>query len=112
MSLIVMLFISACANSATTPTPSGSGSGIKSNVVIQGFSFTPASVTIQQGATVIWTNKDSVTHTVTSDSGTELDSESLANGQTYTHTFTTPGTYIYYCKIHPSMKGTVIVEAK
>jgi plastocyanin len=53
---------------------------------------------------------DSVMHTATSDSGSELASTSLSKGESYTHTFTTPGTYNYHCAVHPSMKGKIIVE--
>ncbi len=80
-------------------------------VAIQGFSFDPATVTIDAGDCVTWTNKDSVTHTVTSDEGV-FDSGNLSKGGTFEFTFVEPGTYNYHCEIHPSMTGTVVVEAK
>ena len=57
-----------------------------------------------------WTNRDSVRHTVTSDSGNELDSELLSQSGSYSHTFAQTGTYDYHCKPHPYMTGTIIVE--
>lgn len=77
---------------------------------IQGFAFSPKELTIQVGDTIIWTNLDSTQHTVTSDSGTELDSEYLSKDETYSHTFTTVGNFAYHCIPHPSMKGTITVE--
>ncbi len=80
------------------------------NIEISGFAFSPATMTISVGDTVTWTNMDIMSHTVTSDSGTELGSSSFGKGGTYSHTFSTPGTFAYHCSIHSSMKGTVIVS--
>jgi plastocyanin len=109
---LVALALSSCMNSPrqTTPGPSGGGLGIKQDVEISGFVFNPSTVTVPVGATVIWTNRDSASHTVVSDSGNEIASNSLATGDTYGHTFSTPGTYAYHCSVHPSMKGTIIVQ--
>ena len=66
-------------------------------------------VVIGVNNTVVWTNKDSTPHTVTST--TKLfDSGNMNAGDTFTFTFTTPGTYSYVCSYHPWMKGTVIVK--
>ena len=80
------------------------------DIKIGGFAFSPSELKIQPGDTVIWTNNDLMSHTITSDSGTELSSSSIGNGKTYSHTFNTIGTYSYHCSIHPSMKGQIIVE--
>jgi plastocyanin len=79
------------------------------NVDITGFAFSPETLTISVGDTVIWTNKDSTTHTATADGG-EFDSGNLGNGDTFSYTFTTAGTFTYDCKIHTSMTATIIVE--
>ena len=79
-------------------------------VQITDFAFKPAQINIKAGDLVIWTNEDPVSHTVESDSGSEISSLSLSKGRSYSHTFETTGTYSYHCSIHPSMKGTVIVE--
>ena len=82
----------------------------QSNAVdITGFAFSPETLTISIGDTVTWTNKESATHTATADGG-EFDSGNLGNGDTFSHTFTTAGTYTYYCKIHTSMTATITVE--
>lgn len=73
--------------------------------------FNPASVTIHAGQTVKWVFQDANPHTVTADDNSYTSSQSgLANGATYEHTFTTPGTYAYHCFIHPQMHGTVVVQ--
>ena len=89
---------SATAPSATT-----------ASVSIANFSFTPAKLSISVGTTVIWTNNDSVTHTVTADGGA-FDSNNLSPGNTFSFTFSKAGTYTYHCKIHPSMMGTILVK--
>lgn len=85
-------------------------SGATYNVGIMNFTFSPDTLTINAGDTVVWTNIDSVNHDVVSDSGSELNSTSLLNGQKYSHTFTKTGTFNYHCGIHPSMKAKVIVR--
>lgn len=80
------------------------------SVEIKSFAFNPATLTIKIGDSITWTNKDSVRHTVTSDSGSELGSQQFSNGQTYSHTFTQAGTYNYHCALHSSMKAKIIVE--
>ena len=81
------------------------------NVEIKDFSFQPASLKIKVGDTVVWTQRDSVKHTVTVVSGPEtFDSGLLSAGETFSHTFTKPGTYEYKCTPHPGMRGKVVVE--
>ena len=90
--------------------PSTDGLGIREDIDINGFAFNPSPLTIPKGATVIWTNMDSAPHTIVSDFGDELNSDSISKGKTYAHTFSTPGTYDYHCGIHPSMKGKIVVK--
>lgn len=92
------------AAAAATTAPSG---GTITKVTIQNFAFNPPSVTIKAGDTVEWTNQDSTTHTVT---GQGFDSGDLQPGKTFSHQFTGTGTVSYGCSIHPSMKGTVVVQ--
>jgi plastocyanin len=78
--------------------------------------YTPDSITLVVGVnnTVIWTNNDSVHHTVTSTSaptGGDFNSGNMQPGATCTHTFTVPGTYKYDCVYHSWMTGTIIVKA-
>lgn len=80
------------------------------SINIQNSAFSPSALTVKQGDTVLWTNMDSMSHTITSDSGGELASPNINNGQAYSHIFNTIGTFAYHCSIHPYMKGTIIVE--
>ncbi|MGD0477691.1 MAG: cupredoxin domain-containing protein [Nitrososphaerales archaeon] len=82
-------------------------------VSIANFAFHPDMITVVIGVnnTVTWTNDDSTSHTVTSDSSL-FGSGSLAPHATYTHTFDQAGTYGYHCSIHPTMMGTVHVVSQ
>lgn len=90
----------------------GSSSGTQANTIeIKNFAFNPSEIKIKQGETVEWVNKDAFAkHTVTSDSGDELNSGTLSNGQTYSHTFNEKGTFEYHCAIHSTMKGKITAE--
>ncbi len=109
--IVSVVLIAGCTQNAgqtTTPTPSP-GQHNTYNVAVQNFAFTPADLSIKVGDTVVWTNSDSASHTVVSDSGSEISSSSLSTGQTYSHTFSSTGTFNYHCSIHPSMKGQITV---
>ncbi len=79
--------------------------------------YNPDIVTVAPGGTVTWTNADSVSHTVTSgnpsdnQTGTIFDSSLIRPSTTYSFTFKDPGTYNYFCQVHPWMTGEVIVTA-
>ena len=79
-------------------------------IEISNFAFSPQTVTLNAGDSISWINKDSAPHTITSNSGKELVSSSLASGQSYSHTFNVVGTYEYHCSIHTTMKGVIIVK--
>ena len=80
-------------------------------VVIENFTFMPGELEVAGGTTVTWTNKDENAHTVKDEGGADFqESEELEQGETFTFTFATPGTYTYICGIHPYMKGTVVVS--
>ena len=80
-------------------------------VEIVDFAYAPAAVTVHVGDTVTWTNRDAVEHTVTSDPGAAVafDSGLFGQQQTFSMTFTQPGTYGYHCTPHPTMVGAVTV---
>lgn len=79
-------------------------------ISIKDFAFSPTSKTITKGAKVTWTNNDSTAHTVMSDDKNGPKSQLLNNGGKYSFTFNNKGTFKYYCSVHPSMKGTIIVK--
>lgn len=80
-------------------------------VRIEDFAFAPANIVVDVGTTVTWTNEDGVRHTVTSDDGDELASPLFGRGETFSHTFDTPGEYAYHCDPHSNMRGLVTVRA-
>lgn len=113
--VVIAVLISGCYQPSTVinatvqqqggETPAAAGNTVE----IKNFAFSPVTITISKGQTVTWTNMDSAPHTVTSTSGI-FDSGSIGNGQTFSYTFNTAGTFEYYCTIHPSMPhGEVIV---
>ncbi len=73
------------------------------------FVFSPTTLTIKRGTTVIWKNVSSAPHTVTSDDGTTYDSGNVAVGASFHFTFTTAGSFRYHCNYHPYMRSTIIV---
>jgi plastocyanin len=80
-------------------------------VSIDNFTFTPASLTVKAGTTVTWTNRDDIPHGIASSDNGFKKSKALDTDDSYSFTFTTPGTFKYFCYIHPHMVGTIVVEA-
>ena len=97
------------------PAPSAPAAGAQDqqsiSVNVQNFAFDPPNIVVAPGTTVTWVNADRAPHTVTAtDPAGAFDSGTLRPGQSFSFTFTQPGTtYAYYCAIHPSMTGTVTV---
>ena len=77
---------------------------------IDNFTFNPQQITVKAGTKVIWTNNDDIPHTVTSKTGI-FKSKALDTDDKFSFTFTTPGTYSYFCALHPHMTGSIVVEA-
>ena len=109
LSLVAMLTIASVAGAQKHPAAVAQKRATRT-VVIQGFSFKPAHITVKRGTRVTWINKDMTKHTATASNGA-FDSGVLRPGQSYSHTFKTAGrTNKYHCKIHPSMRGSVTVR--
>ena len=94
------------ATDQTAASSMGSESGFTQQVSISNFAYNPSKVTVNNGTTVVWTNNDSVPHTVT---GVDFHSLTLNTGDTYSYTFTQDGTYDYHSSLHPSVIGTIVV---
>jgi plastocyanin len=80
-------------------------------VSIDNFTFSPQQLTVKAGTTVTWTNKDDIPHGIAATGNTFKRSAAMDTDDNYSFTFTTPGTYRYFCYIHPHMTGTIVVEA-
>jgi plastocyanin len=96
--LFALLAVSTAASAAT------------SAVTIRGFAFEPARLTISAGSKVTWTNRDEEPHIVVSAGAQFASSPALDTDDSYATVFDKPGTYVYFCSIHPHMVGTIIVK--
>ena len=85
--------------------------GPTSIVSIDNFSFGPQTLTVKAGTTVTWTNRDDIPHGIASSNNAFKKSGALDTDESYSFTFTTPGTYQYFCYLHPHMFGSIVVEA-
>jgi plastocyanin len=98
----------------SVPTPISQASVSGNTITIKNFAFTPRTMTVKTGSIVRWENQDSIPHRIIfidkDGQDTPVDSRVLSSSQSWSNKFDQPGTYPYYCKIHPEMTGTVIVE--
>ena len=94
--------------STTKPTTPSAVPKAPHSVIIQNFAFSQSSITIKKGDNVVWINKDSASHIITSDTG-DFNSQTLTTNDSYNHDFNTIGVFNYHCAIHPSMKGKITV---
>ena len=79
------------------------------DVEIKDFAFSPTTITVPVGAKITWVNKDEEPHTVVSTSDA-FKSRALDTDEQFSFTFAKPGTYKYFCSVHPKMVATVVVE--
>lgn len=97
----------AASAGAASPQPSAAS---EVQVRIVDFAFEPATITIKPGTTVVWTNDGPTQHTTASKEGNVWESKIMEKGDVFRYRFDTSGTYPYWCTLHPSMLGTVIVQ--
>jgi plastocyanin len=98
----------AGAASAAQPAAAPSLLPAVLTVHVKDFKYNPTPATIHVGDRVTFINDDDEAHTVTADDKS-FDSEGLDTGNTWQHVFTKPGTYAYFCELHPYMKATIVV---
>ena len=124
--ILVTVFLLAACGPKAGPTPAGTLPPISQptatsvsaatsapatgnvDVSIANFAFSPDKLTVKVGTTVKWTNQDSATHNVTAEDNS-FKSGDLNQGDSFSFTFTTAGTYAYRCGFHASMKATITV---
>ena len=119
LTLVVVLTIapSAFADSTEVDIAKGAGASANADCVSANNCFNPNPVTVSPGNDVEWKNTDTVGHTVTSgkptdnDAGSLFDSSIIKAGGEFKFTFQNPGTFDYFCQVHPWMTGQVIVSA-
>src|SRR5438270_24467 len=101
----IVLLLTGSPSVTANDQPSAATAEVK----IDNFSFGPQTLTIPVGATVTWTNRDDIPHTVVSTDGV-FKSKVRDTDETFSYTFTKAGTYPYFCSIHPKMTGQVLVQ--
>jgi plastocyanin len=106
----VAAILAATVFAAAATLPAASARASETEVKIDNFAFAPQRIVVQAGTTVTWINADDAPHTVAS-STKVFKSGALDTEDKFSFTFTTPGTYEYFCSLHPHMTGTVVVEA-
>jgi plastocyanin len=110
VAVLAMAFALTAGTRPDSAVSSGDKSAAGANVKIDNFSFGPATITIPAGSSVTWTNHDDVPHVVTSDDNKMFKSKALDTDDHFTFMFTKPGTYNYYCAIHPKMTAKIVVQ--
>jgi plastocyanin len=103
--LIAMLMLAGSPKVGASDQPSVAGAAVK----IDNFVFGPQTLTVQVGTTVTWTNSDDIPHTAVSTDGV-FKSKVIDTDEKFSYTFTKPGTYSYFCSVHPKMTGKVVVQ--
>jgi plastocyanin len=106
------LFLGCGSNgSGTDQTSSAADSAPGAQAVtIKDYIYKPASITVPQGTTVTFANRDSTAHTATSKESGVFESGPIEPGKSGKVTLEKSGTFAYYCLFHPFMKGTIVVE--
>jgi plastocyanin len=102
-SMVLALVALPAMNKATAAAPTSV------EIKIDNFSFTPATLTVKVGTQITWVNADDIPHTIVSDNQS-FKSKVLDTDEKFTFTADKPGTYSYFCSIHPKMTGKVIVQ--
>lgn len=105
--LLLASFSAPAAARPAQPARVETAAATTAKVKIVDFAFKPRTIDISRGSTVKWTNRGSVSHTVTFKG---FKSGTLAPGNAFSHKFPKAGTFKYHCSIHPDMKGKVVVS--
>ena len=93
----------------TAPKKMQAAAAAANQVVIENFSFAPATLTVKAGTKVTWINRDDVPHTV-NENDKRFKSGPMDTDDQFSYTFTAPGTFSYFCALHPKMTGQIIVN--
>jgi plastocyanin len=107
---VLAIFVAFGVLFAKPAQEKGTAAEAKVEVKIDNFAFIPQELTVAAGTTVEWVNRDDIPHTVVSDDKKTFKSKALDTDEKFSYTFTKPGTYPYFCSIHPKMTGKVIVQ--
>lgn len=108
LSLMTLIFIVTLRTMRAAETGMASGA-TSTEVRIDNFTFQAQTLTVAAGTEVTWVNRDDIPHTVVSDDKV-FKSKALDTDDKFTYKFSQPGTYKYFCSLHPKMTGEVVVK--
>ncbi len=103
-----VLLVAVMGQSRSSPQSAKAGTA-GTTIGIDNFTFNSATMSVKPGTQVTWVNHDDVPHKIVS-TDKKFSSPVLDTGERFSFTFTSPGTYEYFCSIHPMMKGKVVVK--
>ena len=106
--LLLALFVAAAGALAATPVSHADDAAAYA-ITIKDFAFTPRNLTIRLGSKVTWTNKDEEPHKI-AEANSAFVSQPLDTDGDFSYEFDAPGTYEYFCTLHPRMTGKIVVE--
>jgi plastocyanin len=109
LSVLTLLGFSFASFAGETKDAAGGG-GTVNRIEIKDFSFNPQTITVKSGEKITWINHDEEPHTIVSVEKQFKKSSALDTDQEFTVTAGAPGTYSYFCSVHPKMTGTIIVQ--
>jgi len=105
LAIILIMMAGRSKTYGASPTEEKQSTEVK----IDNFVFSPNTLTVPAGTTVRWTNHDDIPHNVVADDKS-FKSKVLDTDEAFSYTFSKPGTYTYFCSIHPKMTGKVVVQ--
>ena len=106
---VAILILMASGSRISAPAAAQETKPAETAVKIDNFIFSPNPLTVPAGTTIRWTNRDDIPHNVVSDDKS-FKSKVLDTDETFAYTFAKPGTYTYFCSIHPKMTGKIVVQ--
>ena len=107
--MVVVAVIVLLARTSSVAVSAQPQAAATTNVQIDNFSFGPGTLSVAAGTTVNWTNRDDIPHNVVSIDGV-FKSKVMDTDDKFSYTFAKPGTFSYFCSIHPKMTGKVVVR--
>lgn len=107
--LVLTLVLTVAGFTAYSRGARAQSAADSNEIVIENFAFAPSTLTVKVGAKVTWVNRDDEPHTATA-TDKRFASKTLETGDRFSTEFTAPGTYKYYCALHPKMTGQIIVK--
>jgi plastocyanin len=102
--------VSSLSALADETKDAGGGGAMENRIEIKDFAFNPQTLKVKSGEKITWVNRDEEPHTVVSVEKQFKKSSALDTDQEFTITAGAPGTYTYFCSVHPKMTGTIVVE--